>query len=258
MPIITLTSDWGLKDYYVAAVKGRILTYLPSATIIDISHDLPAFDIIRAAFIIKNSYSNFPEGSIHVISVDEEASVETPHIAAYYKGHYFIGSDNGMFSIMFDDKPEKVVELDIPQDSDYYTFPARDVFVKAACHLANGMNIDELGDVTEIKNKKILLNPIIGDDIVKGSVIYIDSYENLITNISEKLFRTKFKSNKFTIVLPPDNRIHSISKSFKDVPKGDLVAFFNTLGLLEIGINNGKASSLLGLHLDSIIRIEVE
>jgi S-adenosyl-L-methionine hydrolase (adenosine-forming) len=258
MPVITLTSDWGIKDYYAATVKGKILSYLPTASVVDISHLVPPFDLVRAAIMIKYTFENFPTGSVHIIGVEEEASIETPHLLVLYRGHFFIGADNGIFSLLCDEKPEKVLELNVSQDSDYFTFPSRDVFAKVACHIAGGGKIDELGEDAEIKNKKLAIKPVIDGNTIRGSVIYIDSYENVITNISEKLFKEKVKKKNFSIVLPSKNKINKISMSFRDVRKMDLIAFFNTLGLLEIAINNGKVASLLGLGLDSIIRIEIE
>ncbi len=258
MPIITLTSDWGLKDHYVAAVKGRILTYLPDATIIDITHQIKPFDKIRAAFVIKNSYESFPENTVHIIGVDSEASVATPHLAVYYENHYFIGADNGIFTLIFEKKPKKIIELNIMQDSDYFTFPTRDVFVKAACHLASGKAIEELGVGVGFKNESTAGEPAVNGNIILGSVIYVDSYENLITNIPAKLFKQKFRGKKCTIVLPDKKSIKKLSKSYKDEDETDLVAFFNTSGLLEIAINKGNIASLLALEVGSAIRVEFE
>ena len=258
MPVITLTSDWGIKDFYVAAVKGKILSYLPSATIVDISHLVPHFDIIRAAFFIKSSFINFPVGSIHIIGVEEEASIDSPHLLVFFKGHYFIGADNGIFSLLCDEKPDKVIEINVMQDSDYFTFPSRDVFAKVACHIAAGGNITEMGEEYEIRNNKFAIKPVLDGNTIRGSIIYIDSYENLITNITEKFFKEKVKKKNFSIVLPAKNRIERISKSFKDVKKMELVAFFNTLGLLEIGMNYSNIAGLSNLGLDDIIRIEIQ
>ena len=259
MPIITLTSDWGIKDNYAAVVKGKILSYMPSAVIVDVSHLVPSFDIVRAAFLIKNTYNNFPKGSVHILGVEEDASIDTPHIIVDYDGHYFIGADNGLFSLICDENTVSIYEIEVNQDSDYYTFPARDVFAKVACHVAQGKNIEELGEKVNFKTKKLAIKPVLDGNTLRGTILYIDSYENIITNISEKLFKEIVKKKKFSIVLPPPSyRIEKISKSYKDVGKTDLVAFFNTLGLIEIAINNGKAASLLGLKLDDIIRIEFE
>src|ERR1051326_4797986 len=125
MAIITLTTDLGLKDHYVSAVKGAILSQLPDVNIVDISHLVPTFDIVQAAYILKNAYPNFPPGTVHIIGVNAEASVKTPHIALSVSGHFFIGADNGIFSFLFDRVPDKIVELNIKQDTDNLTFPIK-------------------------------------------------------------------------------------------------------------------------------------
>jgi S-adenosylmethionine hydrolase len=132
MPIITLTSDWGHSDHYIGAVKGSILSLLPDVKIIDISHQVAPFNIEQAAFILKNCYKNFPKGTIHIIGVNTEESDKNPHTVVFINDHYFIGTDNGIFSMIFDKPPKKIIELNIMQDSDYFTFSTRDRFVKAA------------------------------------------------------------------------------------------------------------------------------
>ena len=122
MPIITLTSDWGLKDHYVAAVKGTILSNMPEAIVVDISHDIPPFEIEQAAFVLRNAYPNFPKGSIHILGINTEESDKFGHTVIEHEGHFFIGTDNGIFSLLFELKPDKIVELTINQDSDYFTF----------------------------------------------------------------------------------------------------------------------------------------
>ena len=258
MPFITLTTDWGLKDHYAAAVKGAIYSQLPDAMIIEVSHQVPPFDLNQAAFIIRQFYSNFPKGTIHILGINAEASIETPHTLVVNDGHYFIGADNGIFSLIFDEMPEKIIELDVIQDSDYFTFPSRDVFVKVACHIAKGLPVEELGHPKTTLLRKLSFQPVIDGDLIKGKVIYIDNYENAFTNISEKLFRSFIKNRKFAISFRSASyRITEISKSYKDVVEGEMLALFSTSGLLEIAINQGKASSLLGLKIDQSVMVEV-
>ena len=258
MAIITLTSDWGLKDHYTGAVKGAILRLLPDARIVDISHQIPVFDLNQAAFIIRNFYPNFPEGTIHILAINTEAAVETPHTLVYHHGHYFIGADNGIFSLLFDDKPEKIIELDIIQDSDYFTFSTRDVFVKAACHIASGQPIEKLGFPKVNILQKMAFQPVIQGDMIKGKVIYIDNYENVFINITESLFKSVVKNRKFAITFRSLNyRIDEISKSYKDVSQGEMLALFSTSGYIEIAIREGKASSLLGLKMDQLVTVEI-
>jgi S-adenosylmethionine hydrolase len=259
MAIITLTSDWGLKDHYTGAVKGAILRLMPDAQIVDVSHHIPAFDLNQAAFIVRNFYPNFPEGTIHILAINTEAAIETPHTLVYHHGQYFIGTDNGIFSLIFDDKPEKIIELDIIQDSDYFTFPSRDVFVKVACHIASGKPIEVLGHPKDKLLQKMAFQPVILGDMIKGKVIYIDNYENVFVNISESLFTSMVKNRKFAITFRTANySINEISKSYKDVSHGVMLALFSTSGYLEIAIREGKASSLLGLKMDQMVTVELE
>ncbi len=257
MAIITLTSDWGSKDHYLGAVKGKILKLLPEARIIDISHNITPFNIEQAAFIIKNSYTNFPEGTIHIIAINTEESTTHPHTIVFIDGQYFIGTDTGIFSLIFNKKPDKIIELDILQDSDYFTFSTRDRFVNAAVRLANGEDLEKLGDLKNSINQKILFEPVSEKNLIKGIVSYIDSYENLITNISEKLFKQVGNGRAFSIFFRT-NIINRINKSYNDAPEGEILAIFSSTGLLQIAINKGNASSLLGMNHKDTIRIEFE
>ena len=259
MPIITLTSDWGLKDHYLGAVKGAIYNRLPGVSIVDISHEIPPFDLNQAAFIIRNFYRNFPAGTIHILGINAEASIETPHTLVIHEGHYFISSDNGIFSLIFDEKPDTIIELDVLQDSDYFTFSARDVFVKVACHIAEGKPVEQLGSPKNFIVQKMSFKPAIDGNLIKGKVIYIDNYENVFTNITETFFKSVVKGHKFAIMFRSASyRLTAISKSYKDVVEGEMLALFSTSGHLEIAINQGKASSLLGLKMDQPILIEIQ
>lgn len=259
MAIITLTSDWGYKDHYLAAVKGSIYRLLPDALVVDISHDIPAFDLNQAAFIIRNFYRNFPPGSIHILAINTEASIETPHMVVMHEGHYFIGADNGIFSLIFDETPEQIIELDILQDSDYFTFPTRDVFVKVACHIAQGKPLLDLGNRKDSVLRKMSFQPAVDGNLIKGKVIYIDRYENVFTNITDTFLKQQLKGKKFAITFRSAGyRITTLSKSYKDVVEGEMLALISSSGHLEIAINLGKASSLLGLKIDQPVLIEMD
>ena len=258
MPIVTLTSDWGLKDHYLASVKGTFLRSIPDITLIDISHQIPPFDLNQASFILKSAYKNFPEGSIHIVGVNTEASIDMPHVLIKHQGHYFIGADNGVFALMFDESPELIIELDIIQTSNHFSFSTKDVFVQAAMHVIEGNDIEHLGEKREALTNKMSFKPVIETKLIKGKVIYIDAYQNVIANISEELFKQVVKGKKFKILLRAGNyEITSISKSYMDVSEGELLALFDSENNLEIAINKGKASSLLGLVIDDVVRIEV-
>ncbi len=257
MPIITLTSDWGFKDHYLASVKGKILAKNQEINIVDISHQISPFNIEHAAFVIKNCYTDFPEGSIHLIGVNTEESDKDSHVVIFYNKHYFIGTDNGIFSMIFEDEPEKIFELNIPQETDYFTFSARDRFVKAAIHLVEGNPIEKLGTPLKKIQNKMLFKPVTETSLIKGMVVHIDGYENLITNITKGLFDKVGKGKKFAIQLR-GLEIRSIEQSYLDAPTGEAVAVFASNGHLEIAINQGNASSLLGIYINDTIRIEFE
>lgn len=255
MGIITITSDWGYTDFYQASVKGMIYKYLPGATIVDISHSITPFDIVEASFIIKNTYKSFPDGSVHIIGIDTEESLSNAHTAILYENQFFVGNDNGIFSLIFDKEPEKMVELDILHDSSVNTFSSRDRFVKAATHLAQGKPIEELGDIkTELKTK-YPFEPSSDKNGIKGVVTYIDNFENLFTNISFDFFNKIFMGKKF-IIRFNSYTTDKISNSYSDVRQGEIVALFASNGMLEIAINEGNAASLLGMKRRSHVFVD--
>ncbi len=258
MQIITLTSDWGTTDHYLASVKGVLYSAAPGATIVDITHEIPCFDISRAAFILKNAYGSFPDNTVHIIGINTTASEKTPHIVARFRNQYFIGADTGIFSLIFDDKPEWILELDIWQDSDYFTFSTRDVFAKAAAHIANGEDIQKLGPRIETLNQLSRYQPTIQGNIIRGVVVYIDRYENVFTNISESFFRQYIKSGQKFEISVRNNTIRKLSKSYMDVPPGEILALFSTNGYLQIAQNHSNAASLLGMNIDDTITISFE
>ena len=248
MPIITLTTDLGLKDYYVSSIKASILNQYPDATIVDISHDVPKFDIAQAAFVVKNAMKDFPPGTIHILGVKPEASAATPHVAMYINGQYFIGADNGIFSLIFDQDPDKVVELTINQDTDLLTF-----------HLARGGTLEIIGGPKDAFIQRSLFRAVVNEGMIRGTIIYVDSYGNVVTNINEKLFREIGKGKSFTIYFRESRyKIHQIVKSYNHIEEGDSLALFGATGYLEIAINSGNASQLLGLNINETIRIEFE
>ena len=257
MPIITLTTDLGLKDYYVSSIKGAILSQTPDVTIVDISHNVPKFSIQQAAFMIKNVLKDFPAGTIHVIGVLPQASGSTPHIAVKAHGQYFISADNGIFSLIFDTKPDKMVELNIMQDVDDLTFPTKDVFVKAACHLARGGTLEVIGKPHHELVERSLFRAVVDNNTIRGTVIYIDSYGNVVANITRQLFKDVGRGRPFTISFRvPGYDITHISETYQSVIESERLALFGSSGYLEIAINIGDASKLLGLKINDIVRIE--
>jgi len=257
MSIITLTTDWGYRSHYSGAVKGKILGMMPDARIVEITHNIKPFNMLEAAFVLRHAYPSFPEGTVHVIGLNTEASINHPHVVVKSGNQYFIGSDNGIFPLLLREKPEVIIELTIHQDSEYFTFCTRDIFIKAACHIAQGLDIHELGDVTPQINEKITFQPIVDNNIIKGKVVYIDSYENVFTNITEEVFRKVIKNATFSVEFRGSSYpVRQLSQAYSDVPEGEFLTLVSSTGLLQIAINRGNAAGLLGLNLDDVIRIE--
>src|ERR1700761_2901905 len=161
MAIITLTTDLGDKDIYQAALKGSILKLLPTVNIVDITNSVAAYNIQQAAFILKNSFHYFPDATVHLIGIDTVFNTGTRYLAVKYRNHYFVGADNGIFSLMFDKDPDEIVEINIMQDLKFLHFPLADIFVKAACHLARGGSLTEIGIPVNDIDQKMNLQPVL-------------------------------------------------------------------------------------------------
>ena len=274
MPLITLTTDFGLKDHFVGAVKGAIYSELPDATIVDITHLISPFNITETAYILKNTYKSFPKGTIHIIGVDSELSIENKHIALELDGQYFICPDNGLISMIASEvNPTKIVEINIHNYIES-SFPVLDVFVQVASHIARGGSLNIIGKEIQSYKTIIEIQPKVNQHqtVIMGGVIYIDNYGNVITNITKKLFNTIGKGREFTIragryefkkIVNQYNEIVDFTiPSEKRSNDGDKLALFNSAGYLEIAIYRsnlktvGGASTLLGLKYRDTIIIE--
>lgn len=264
MGIITLTTDLGLKDFYVACIKGAILSLQPQSAIVDISHNIKPFDIAQASFVLKNAYKSFPKGTAHIIGIDSQKENKVCHLMVQFKGQYFIGADNGIFSLILEeDQPDNIFVLNIPEEDEDIIFPTKGIFVKAACHVTSGGNPKTIGIETDEYQTRQVFRPIINENGIKGTFIYIDSYGNGITNITKDLFERIRKNRPFYIFFSrADYYVDRICDAYGDVPEGEKLALFGSSGYLEIAINKGVegagggASQLFGLKLYDSIRIE--
>lgn len=256
MSIITLTTDWKNNDYYIGALKGKLLKNCPDVNIIDISHNIASFNSAQAAFVLKNSYHNFPKKTIHIIGVNCEESEESPFVVIEENDQFFIGPDNGMFGLIFKQDPAKIVEIN-SQKYKVDSFPELTILADISCKIAKGIELSKLGNVKSEINRQIPLRPTIDPGVVMGSVIYIDSYLNVITNISKELFEKERDGRNYSIFVSSNHyEINNINKKYNETPLGELLAIFNSVGLLEIAINKGQVSTLLNLKINSHIRIK--
>lgn len=272
MKIITLTTDMGYKDHYVATLKGKLFTLCKEATVIDISHAVKPFNISQASYFINNALKDFPDGTIHVIGVDAEPNVNfsqpdqnaLPTIV-YYKKQYFVGTDNGVFSLILgNNTPDGIWSLDdVLSQPELMNFPTKNILIPAACQLANGAKPESIGTPQKGLKKAFHRNPVIEGTTLKGAVIHIDHYGNLITNIRKEDFYRIGRKVPFVIYFrQKEYYIDVISLGYNEVPPGEKVAIFNDFGNLEIAINKGTpengggANALFGLKEGDIIRIE--
>jgi S-adenosylmethionine hydrolase len=265
MAIITLTTDFGEKDHFAGAIKGAIYSELSDIRIVDVSHSVSPFNISEAAYIILNAYSSFPKGTIHIIGIDSELSPDNKHIAVKLDDHYFICANNGIMSMICAEiAPEKIVEINI-HDKVETSFPVLDVFVKVACHIARGGTLEVIGKVINtIKPIKNLI-PFVNDEKnqIIGSVIYIDNYGNVVTNIKQKFFENVQKTRLYEISAR-NYKFKKIYSKYSDIVNFDIeeskrndegkgLVVFNSSGYLEIAVYKsncntvGGASTLMGL-----------
>ena len=275
MAIITLTTDFGEKDHFAGAIKGAIYSEMPDVRIVDISHSVSPFSIPEAAYIIQNAYSSFPEGTIHVIGIDSEINPENKHIAVKLDGHYFVCANNGIMSMICAEiAPEQIVEINI-HDKIVSSFPVLDVFVKVATHLARGGTLGVIGKVINTIKPIKNIHPFVNDEQTQiiGSIIYIDNYGNVVTNIRRSFFEKVRKGRAFEISAR-NYKFKTIHEKYSDIinfnipeekrhDEGRGVVVFNSSNYLEIALYKsntetvGSASTLMGLKLMDTVTINI-
>jgi S-adenosyl-L-methionine hydrolase (adenosine-forming) len=246
-------SDFGDSDYYVAAVKAKILKEAPSTTIIDITHRIEHFNIAHGSYVLKSVFRDFPEGTVHISAISSHGNEQQAHIALKLEGHYFVGSDNGLFSLISEQEPDAIIKIANNQE-EKLSFPAKNIFANVAAQLANGKDINSLGE--EYPSYKRLLSRQVRatKKQISGHVINVDNYGNLITNINKTDFDILSKNRRFNIHFGRETS-GVVHQTYDQAEPGECFLLFNDLGLLEIGIYKGNASELLGLAFDSPVSI---
>ncbi|MEM6524645.1 MAG: SAM-dependent chlorinase/fluorinase [Bacteroidota bacterium] len=256
MAIITLLSDFGEKDHYAAGVKAKILATNPNITVVEISHNIGPCDIAHGAFVLKAVYKDFPEGTVHIIAVDSVGREGDKFFAIELENHFFIGTDNGFMGLISDKTPRFQVDINSIKPKKT-TFPAKDIFAPAAVKLASNTSIQDLGQPLPELKRMLGRHLKANKSLISGHVIRVDNYGNLISNIDKSTFDILSQRKTFNITFGRENA-RRINNSINQVDAGDIFVIFNELGYLEIGINQGKASDLLGLGYDSPIMIKFD
>lgn len=256
MAIVTLLTDSGESDHYIAAIKARILAVDPSIRIVDISHQIRAFDIGHAAFVLRSVFREFPPGTIHLVGVDAAGNRGDDFIIVQLEGHFFIGANNGLFSLLSDHPPEKIWRID-SNPSEASTFPEKEVFAGAAGKLATGEDPASMAKPLTDFKRMIDRQVKATRKQITGHIIRVDHFGNLITNIPKQAFDILSKDKSFTVQFGGEKfrRIHA---AYNQAEQGECFLVFNSLNFLEIGIYKGNAAELLGLGYDSIVNIMFE
>ncbi|MBC7495058.1 MAG: SAM-dependent chlorinase/fluorinase [Flavobacterium sp.] len=272
MSIITLTTDYGLKDHFVGALKGKVLSNYPEAVLVDLSHLVDPFNISETSYILNAASPNFPIGTVHIVGVDCERNRENEHIALKWNDQYFIAADNGILSLLTQVvAAQKIVKINIHEFM-LNNSTDMDVFIKVAIHLAKGGMLHEVGEEISAIKEVTEAQPITSADLktIKGTIVYIDHYGNAVTNISKKVFQAIATDRTFTIKTR-NTVIKTILERYSDLGAKDnasikdqeskTVAVFNENNVLEIAIYKsnqsfGSANSLLGLNYRDVVTIE--
>ncbi|WP_339886667.1 SAM-dependent chlorinase/fluorinase [uncultured Flavobacterium sp.] len=272
MSIITLTSDFGSKDHYVGALKGKILSQFLEAKIVDLTHQIDLFNVFETSYILEASYKNFPKNTVHIICVNAERIEGIEHIVMLWEDQFFIAADNGILnSLIQKKKAQKIAIINIHDRLE--DISNMSVFATVACHLAKGGNMSVIGKEIDVLNEFYTQNLIVSDTLeeIKGNVIYIDHFGNCVTNITKKVFEETAKNRNFEIKFK-NKTVEVIHKKYSDFKitatkklkdfEGEYLALFNEAGYLEIAIYNGNpdtvgsATSLLGLKFRDNVSIK--
>ncbi len=248
MAIVTLTSDIGQKDYLIGAVKGQLLRVNPQFNLVDISHHLPPFNFSQAAYICSNAIKNFPPFSYHILLVNLFDRKPEQLLLAYHQEQYILCADNGLITMVLQERPEMVIGLPLDKSAIRNTLYCAEVMGKAINRIVNGDRLQDIGEPDVSFVEKNALRPLLGENWIEGQILFIDNFENVVVNITREQFEEQRKGRSFKVMFKRDETISSISETYADVIEGEKLALFNSAGYLEIAINKGNAAGLFGLQ----------
>jgi len=250
MSIITLTTDLGYQDYYLAKLKSSILKHMPQTHFLDVNHEIENHDIQFAAYSLSAIWRDLPKGSIHIISVYNYYAPNNEYIAFQRDGHFFIGPNNGVFTLLFDDLSPIETHI-INGDFENYFW----IFAHAAALLSTGAPLNDVGPLIGKLKEKINILPVYTSNEIRATIMHVDRFGNAVLNIKKQFFNNNRKDRAFEIYFKNSDPITSIHDSYSKVQIGEVVATFNMNDFLEIGINMGNASTLLDLYTNGTIQI---
>ena len=257
MAIVTLITDWGTDGSYVGAMKGNILSQIDSVTIVDIAHNVKPFDKIHAAYVLRNCYSTYPKGTIHIVSVggiQENSSIE--FIAFEKDGHYFIGKNDGIWGVVFDELPKAFYSPNFENNAALNGFPELTIYPKIVEQIFKDQSVQGIGNHLKkvfVRNRQL---PTVNQNVIIGEIVLFDNYGNAVSNISTDDFARVHGNRNFKIhIASLRNVINGINTSYNQTEGGEILAIWSYSGFLEIAIANGSAKELLNLSVSNSIRI---
>jgi S-adenosylmethionine hydrolase len=259
--IITLLTDFGTKDHYVASMKGVILNINPQCLLIDITHQVNPQDIEGGAFILANAYSYFPKGTIHLSVVDPGVGGIRKPILLVTQNYFFVGPDNGLFTLAA--QQEKVKQVVVLTKKKYFlqkvsrTFHGRDVFAPVAAHLSLGIKPKTFGHEISSMKELRFQKPVVKEGRLLGEILHTDAFGNVISNIDETgLFR--FVQGRPFVIRAGKKSIHGFKGGYWEGKEGELIALFGSGGFLEISAREGNAEKILKVRRGDPVVISAE
>jgi S-adenosylmethionine hydrolase len=234
-------------------LKGAMLCKNTTLNIVEITNNIPKYDLVRAAFVLKNAWRSFPDNTIHIVTVNDLPKGSQQFLAIQHNGHYFLGPNNGIFSLLFEEMPAEIYELSFQGKS---SFPLIEIMAQAVGYINEGKPFAEIGRPIQEITQRLTLHPVMSPNQLRGSVIYIDDYENVVVNIHRELFEKVRNGRNFQLYFKRNNPLTKVCEFYFDVPVGEPFCRFNATNYLEIAVNMGKASSLFNLKIDDTIQID--
>ena len=246
--ILTLSTDIGLNDYIVGAVKGQLVSAFPELNIVDITHYLSSSNYPQSSYICGNAIKHFPNGTIHAILLNLFEHNPDHILLAEYKDQIIACPDNGILTMIANEVPKEIVSVPIDKTNSLTTLHFTQTLAKTVALLHKGKSLDEIGQPIETIVEKYSLRATIGTDWIEGQIIFIDHYENVVVNITKQEFEEHRAGRHFQIVFTRSEIINQISENYAAVNVGEKFAWFNSAGYLEIAINKGNVAGLFGLQ----------
>jgi len=257
MSVITLTTDWGTDGAYVGAFKGRVISRGGSdVNVVDISHQIQPFNTQQAAFVVRNAYRMFPQGTVHVIGVGG-THFKGVYVVCEVDGHFFLGYDDGIWDLLFDEIPE-FYKLNVVEEAYeiFSAFAELAFFSDSAVTLSNGGEIGSVGEKYQLQRTGPMSLPAVYKNMIRGQLIYFDRYGNAISNITKAEFEETRKGRPFEVSLYSKKyTVEKINRFYFETRNGEMLAIFGYAGLLEIAIANGNIKDLLSLSMGDELRV---